>query len=130
MTGKGDFMRSNCTFNFMGGNTNLEQNGVTYSINGKGHIIQMAGDNWIVDGEPMTIDEMVAKGIAAKDGDRAEGKAVTIIVNGNVRKLQTAKGDITVNGMVEGDAVTNFGNITCGDIHGDAISNFGSIHRK
>ncbi len=130
----------------MGGYTSLEQNGVTYSINGKGHIIQMAGDNWIVDGVTMTIAEMVAKGIATKDGDRAEGKAVTIIVNGdveriegnlttvevngNVRKLQTTKGDITVNGVVEGDAVTNFGNITCGDIHGDAMSNFGSIHRK
>ncbi len=59
-------MKSICTFNFFGGATSLEQDGATYIINGKGHVFQMAGNRWIVDGVAMTIDEMVTKGIATK----------------------------------------------------------------
>ena len=51
-------------------------------------------------------------------------------MKGNVRKINTSKGDITVSGDVDGDVHTNYGNINCGNIDGDARTNFGSIYRK
>lgn len=94
----------------------------------------------------MTMDEMIAKGIATKEGERADGKNINIIVNGdveridghvnllgvkgNVRRINTSHGDITVNGDVDGDVHTNYGDISCGNIDGDARTNFGNIYRK
>ena len=94
----------------------------------------------------LTMDEMIAKGIATKEGERADGKNINIIVNGdveridghvnllgvkgNVRRINTSHGDIAVNGDVDGDVHTNYGDISCGNIDGDARTNFGNIYRK
>ena len=139
-------MNIDCTMNFMGGINNIDHNGVNYTINAKGHVIQMIGDKWIVDGVEMTMDEMIAKGIATKEGERADGKVINIIVNGdveridgnvnllgvkgNVRRIDISKGDITINGNVDGDVETNYGDIHCGNIDGDAETNFGNIYRN
>lgn len=145
-TVKPQTMSMDCTMNFMGGINNIDHNGVNYTINGRGHLIQMINDKWVIDGVQMTMDEMIAKGIATKEGERADGKNINIIVNGdveridgnvnllgvkgNVRRINTSHGDITVNGDVDGDVHTNYGDITCGNIDGDARTNFGNIYRK
>ena len=113
-TVKPQTMSMDCTMNFMGGINNIDHNGVNYTINGRGHLIQMINDKWVIDGVQMTMDEMIAKGIATKEGERADGKNINIIVNGDV----------------DGDVHTNYGDITCGNIDGDARTNFGNIYRK
>ena len=74
--------------NFMGGINGIEHNGVTYTINGEGHVIQMRGNKWVIDGVQMTMDEMIANGIATKEGESADGKVINIIVNGDVERIE------------------------------------------
>lgn len=128
--------------NFTGRNNHV----ANYTIHCEGHTVQMINDKWIIDGVQMTMDEMIAKGIATKEGDSRGGKTTNIVVNGNVeridgninmlgvkgdvKKISTNNGDITINGNVDGDVETHYGNITCGNVVGDVSTHFGDIYRK
>ena len=51
-------------------------------------------------------------------------------MKGDVKKISTNNGDITINGNVDGDVETHYGNITCGNVVGDVSTHFGDIYRK
>lgn len=74
-----------------------------YTIHCEGHTVQMINDKWIIDGVQMTMDEMIAKGIATKEGDSRGGKTTNIVVNGNVECID---GNINMLG-VKGDVKEN-----------------------
>lgn len=53
-------------FNFMGSNTYTTKEGVSYSMNNKGHNIQRIGTSWVVDGKTSSLEEMEKLGIAIR----------------------------------------------------------------
>lgn len=127
--------------NFMSANV-----GKSITICG-GHSVSIDGDVFIVDGKKMTIDEMVANGIATYDGKSKDDKTLEITINGDVKSINgdaskfivngdcgsitTNMGDIDVKGNVGGNANTNMGNIMCGNVGGNATTNMGNVsYRK
>lgn len=50
----------------MGHNTYTTKDGVSYSMNNKGHNIQRTGTSWMVDGKESSLEEMEKLGIATK----------------------------------------------------------------
>ena len=54
------------TFNFMGHNTYTTKDGVSYSMDNKGHNIQRVGTSWLVDGKDSSLEEMEKMGIATR----------------------------------------------------------------
>lgn len=50
----------------MGSNTYTTKEGVSYSMNNKGHNIQRIGTSWVVDGKTSSLEEMEKLGIAIR----------------------------------------------------------------
>lgn len=85
----------------------------------RGNNVQISNGRIIVDG----ID------ISAGDGNKFA--ITTIIIEGNATHVETDRGDITVNGNVEGDVKTDCGNIKIErDLHGDAYTDCGNVAVK
>ena len=53
----------------------------------------------------------------------------SIHIKGNAKRVKTGYGTITVDGNIDGDAHTNFGDIRCKRIEGDARTNFGNVYK-
>lgn len=54
------------TFNFNGHNTYITKEGISYSMDNKGHDIQRVGSSWVVDGKASSLEEMEKMGIATR----------------------------------------------------------------
>lgn len=133
------------TMNFYS-TVDTELNGVKYTIDGRKHAVVMVDDKWMIDGREMTLEEMVKEGIATREGETAGAQTLTVLVNGNVERIEgmvtnigvkgnvqginTQKGDILVSGDVGGNVSTNYGNINCGNVSGYVNTNFGNIVRR
>lgn len=112
-----------------------------------GHSVSIVDGAFIVDGKKMTIEEMVANGVATYGGKAKDEKTLEVTINGDVKSINgdatkfvvngdcgsitTNMGDIDVKGNVGGSAHTNMGNIMCGNVGGNASTNMGNIsYRK
>lgn len=52
----------------------------------------------------------------------------SITVNGDVKKVKTGSGDVTVRGSVGGDVQTGSGDVECGNVDGDVSTGSGNVH--
>lgn len=123
------------------------QKGEKYTINNYDNHLSFVNGEWYVNGEKMSLDEMVKKGIAKKEGaaskaennieitvqgnvERINGDKVNVIVEESCGRIDTTYGNVKVWGNVEGDVESKFGNIECGNVSGDVNSKFGNISYK
>lgn len=52
----------------------------------------------------------------------------SITVNGDIKKVKTGSGDVTVRGSVGGDVQTGSGDVECGNVDGDVSTGSGNVH--
>lgn len=116
-----------------------------YTISGA-NTLQMINGEWYVNGEKMSLDEMIKRGIASEDGESGanKGTEITIIgdvgrivnkfgkivVEGSCNRVKTISGDVEIRGDVEGDVETTSGNISCGNVAGDVSTVSGRINHR
>lgn len=97
-----------CSLKIVTKGSSVSINGVPYS----GHNVSIYGDKIVIDG---------------KEVDSITSKTITVTVNGDCESVETASGDISVEGSVHGGVETVSGDIKCGDIMGQASTVSGDI---
>lgn len=114
-----------------------------YTISGA-NTLQMINGEWYVNGEKMSLDEMVKREIASEDGEsraengteitiigdvsRIDGNFGKVIVEGSCNRVKTISGSIEVRGDVDGDVSSTSGSISCGNVAGDVSTISGRIN--
>lgn len=90
--------------------------GSTVTVNGRtyqGSSVSIINGRVIVDGKEMS--------------DESSSPKIEVSIQGNVERLETASGDVTVHGMVQGGLSTVSGDIECHAVHGPVSSVSGDI---
>lgn len=116
-----------------------------YTISGA-NTLQMINREWYVNGEKMSLDELIKRGIASEDGEsgankgteitiigdvgRIKGNFGKVVVEGSCNRVKTISGDVEIRGDVEGDVETTSGSISCGNVAGDVSTVSGRINHR
>ena len=109
----------------------------TCVINGKIYpnihgVVTINNNQILVDGKPLEdLHDINEKTINITIDGNVEALDVTncsnITVSGDVKKIKTGHGDITIGGNVNGDVKTGHGDIECNNVEGDVSTGFGDI---
>lgn len=89
-------------------------------INGK---VIVDGQNYTPEKEEKVINITVDGNLEKLDVDYCS----KIQINGNTNDVKTTSGDITIEGLVNGDVSTTSGDIECGDIKGNVKTSSGDV---
>lgn len=88
--------------------------GGSITIDGK----TFSGRSVSINGDQVIVDGVVQQGTLVGP--------VSVVVNGNVEKLEMSNGDVEVSGEV-GSIRTSTGDVMCRDVKGDVITSTGDV---
>lgn len=121
---------TNVKQNIMKVNNNGDVNSII-SINGdniSGRSINISGNKIIIDGKDVTPDSKIINISITGDVDNLDvDYCQKIEVIGNVNKLSSTSGDISVSGNVSNSLKTTSGDIECGNVSGDIVTTSGDV---
>lgn len=108
-----------CTVN---GRVYRNINGVITIENGRMLVNGTPIEDWR-ESEEKTINITIEGNVESLDASVCN----TITINGDVKKVKTGSGDVSVKGSVTGDIQTGSGDVECGNVEGDVSTGSGDI---
>lgn len=110
---------SNCIIN---GRVYKNISGVITFENGRMLVNGKPIEDWS-ESEEKVINITIEGNVEALDVDACS----TVTVNGDVKKLRTGSGNVSVKGNATGDVQTGSGDVECGNVEGDVSTGSGDV---